>query len=363
MRFGQTNGKSITKSLLLSGLIVMGFFVVTLSVLPYSTVSAQVNNIPQWIKNNAVWWGNSQISDSEFIKGMQYLVDNNILRISDQDEINKLKSENQNLQTQLKTENQKYNEASHTSQNLQSQLQQAQDRISVLQDNNLQQTLSNVKETLQKIQESSKPSTVISSGTVNWYFSDSMGNRYHWTLPIATYDAYVKYNTIENVPTYNLQLPNGQTVSTYDYSKLAKYLSERKEWSGVVDSLYDNAGSDDQFIYEVWHLVAEMTTYNKDITNNNLWPTEVFTRGEGDCKDKSILIADLLRSSSHTRNWDIKLEIMDMDNPNNPQTVNHMIVLVNTGQSNYAIEATATPDNNGLNVWAGKQIFGWSVPF
>ncbi len=353
------NKKSIRKPLLLGSLTIVGFFAVATSIYAFSMQAEgqETYSIPQWIKNNAKWWAEGQIVDSDFIKGIQYLIDNNILHTG----ISKDDQDIRNYAVTIQNENEKLQSEN---QNLKSQLQQAQDRISVLESgNDLQQTLNNAREKLQQTQESSKPTTVISSGTVNWYFIDSKSNRYHWTLPITAYDAYVKYSTIENVPAYNLQLPNGQTVSTYDYSKLAKFLSERKEFSGVVDSLYENAGSDDQFIYEVWHLVAEMTTYNKDITNNNLWPAEVFTRGEGDCKDKSILIADLLRSSSHTRNWDIKLEIMDMDNPDNPQTVNHMIVLVNTGQSNYAIEATATPDNNGLNVWAGKQIFGWSVPF
>ncbi|MDE1845406.1 MAG: hypothetical protein KGI10_08785 [Thaumarchaeota archaeon] len=53
---------------------------------------------------------------------------------------------------------------------------------------------------------------------------------------------------------------------------------------------------------------------------------------------------------------------MDADHPDNPITANRMIVLVNTGQKNYAIESTAIPDNNGLNVWAGKNLVGWTIP-
>ncbi|MDE1764501.1 MAG: hypothetical protein KGH88_09735, partial [Thaumarchaeota archaeon] len=37
--------------------------------------------IPSWIKNNAKWWSNKQISDSEFIKGIQYLVQNGVLKV------------------------------------------------------------------------------------------------------------------------------------------------------------------------------------------------------------------------------------------------------------------------------------------
>jgi len=37
--------------------------------------------IPQWIKNNAKWWSNDQISDEDFVKSIQYLVKKGIIRI------------------------------------------------------------------------------------------------------------------------------------------------------------------------------------------------------------------------------------------------------------------------------------------
>ncbi len=44
-------------------------------------VSAQEYNIPSWIKNNAKWWSQGQIDDSEFVKGMQYLMQQGIMKI------------------------------------------------------------------------------------------------------------------------------------------------------------------------------------------------------------------------------------------------------------------------------------------
>ncbi|HYL65725.1 MAG TPA: YncE family protein [Nitrosopumilaceae archaeon] len=41
--------------------------------------SLQPGQIPQWIKNDAGWWANDQISDDEFVKGIQYLIDNGII--------------------------------------------------------------------------------------------------------------------------------------------------------------------------------------------------------------------------------------------------------------------------------------------
>ena len=35
--------------------------------------------IPEWIKNNADWWANDNISDSDFLSGIKYLVESNII--------------------------------------------------------------------------------------------------------------------------------------------------------------------------------------------------------------------------------------------------------------------------------------------
>lgn len=41
-------------------------------------VSADIE-IPDWIKNNAVWWSDGQLSDPDFAKGLEYLVQENII--------------------------------------------------------------------------------------------------------------------------------------------------------------------------------------------------------------------------------------------------------------------------------------------
>jgi len=39
--------------------------------------------VPEWIKNNARWWSSDQISDSEFIRGIEHLMEKNIIVIPD----------------------------------------------------------------------------------------------------------------------------------------------------------------------------------------------------------------------------------------------------------------------------------------
>jgi len=42
---------------------------------------SQSVTIPSWIKNNAGWWSKDQIGDSDFVLGIQYLIQNKIMKI------------------------------------------------------------------------------------------------------------------------------------------------------------------------------------------------------------------------------------------------------------------------------------------
>ncbi|MGB9002941.1 MAG: hypothetical protein WCC52_03950 [Nitrosotalea sp.] len=47
-----------------------------------STSNSSSQQIPSWVKTNAGWWANGQISDSDFIKGIQYLVSSGIIKVT-----------------------------------------------------------------------------------------------------------------------------------------------------------------------------------------------------------------------------------------------------------------------------------------
>ena len=60
--------------------------IIFLSLLLFQTVSfgayAQSNDeIPAWIKNNAGWWSDGQITDDDFLKGIEFLVKNGIIKV------------------------------------------------------------------------------------------------------------------------------------------------------------------------------------------------------------------------------------------------------------------------------------------
>ena len=46
-----------------------------------STLPVSTSPVPEWIKNNAKWWSSNQINDSEFLRGIEYLIKENIIKI------------------------------------------------------------------------------------------------------------------------------------------------------------------------------------------------------------------------------------------------------------------------------------------
>ncbi len=46
-----------------------------------SIMSTNAIEIPDWIKNNALWWSNDQISETDFVSGVEYMIQNRIILI------------------------------------------------------------------------------------------------------------------------------------------------------------------------------------------------------------------------------------------------------------------------------------------
>jgi len=46
-----------------------------------NTFAQEPTNVPSWIKNNAGWWADSQIDDTAYVSGLQWLISNGIIKI------------------------------------------------------------------------------------------------------------------------------------------------------------------------------------------------------------------------------------------------------------------------------------------
>ncbi|MDH5432214.1 MAG: peptidase, partial [Nitrosopumilus sp.] len=47
-----------------------------------SNVSSAYAEVPSWVKNNAGWWADGTISESEFISGIEFLINDGIITIA-----------------------------------------------------------------------------------------------------------------------------------------------------------------------------------------------------------------------------------------------------------------------------------------
>ncbi|MBM3895487.1 MAG: matrixin family metalloprotease [Thaumarchaeota archaeon] len=72
----------ISDSDFLSGIEYMiGESIIVITDLPKTSVVAS-NSVPAWVKNNAGWWADGQITEDDFVKGIQYLVENGMISVS-----------------------------------------------------------------------------------------------------------------------------------------------------------------------------------------------------------------------------------------------------------------------------------------
>ena len=63
-------------------ILLLVLFITTWNITFYlNNVSAQEYSIPSWIKNNAKWWHDKEISDSEFVQGIQFLLNDEVIKI------------------------------------------------------------------------------------------------------------------------------------------------------------------------------------------------------------------------------------------------------------------------------------------
>jgi phosphonate transport system substrate-binding protein len=66
--------------------LVAAITIIGVSSTVFQNAEAQ-NLIPTWIKNNAAWWAEDTIDDATFLQGIEYLVENNIIKVSSESKI------------------------------------------------------------------------------------------------------------------------------------------------------------------------------------------------------------------------------------------------------------------------------------
>ena len=204
------------------------------------------------------------------------------------------------------------------------------------------------------IEQVTKPRIEIKHTKMTWIFSDSKGNSYGVVWPVKTYEDIKSYSENKSLTQEHLSLTvNEKTITTVNLDGFVKGYT----FDCCIDQLYENSESNEDFIWEVWNIVSQMTIYDEDLDleSEGRFAIETVHRGGGDCEDLVILIAELLKSSSHTKDWTIQYVFMDSKNIKNPKTVDHIALHVNDGVESYYIESTIDADldyyPDGITGW------------
>ena len=192
--------------------------------------------------------------------------------------------------------------------------------------------------------------TTIENGKIKWTLFDSKNNQYDWAIPIQIYESYIQHSTY---PMQTIQYSDGRKEEIGEFSNYVE-----NSFTNVIDDLYENSHNDTNFIFEVWHIVSNLIIYSSDIGEYPRYAIETLVRGGGDCEDTVILMADMLKSSKHTKNWKIQMVYFDSHNPTNPKHVNHVALAVDTGTSRGILETTAK-NISDLNIWNINNVIGW----
>jgi hypothetical protein len=196
----------------------------------------------------------------------------------------------------------------------------------------------------------SKVHDELNHDSVTWVLFDSKGNQYYFEV---TDDEYSRSAKTVDGPTNirYLETETREVISVKDYTEFV----QPRAFSRLADEIYENAGSDHEFIYETWYVVTHATSYAREDVEQISFPLETLFLAKGDCEDLTILIASILTASSYTKDWEIKMVYFNAFNPGTSLTVNHVALYVDTGKESTFVESTT--DSSGLNIW--NKIEGW----
>ena len=186
------------------------------------------------------------------------------------------------------------------------------------------------------------PYIAVEGRTVYMVFMRSDGTVDGWETPFESLERSIEMGIDKRAgslwgrdPVVNLDNPDtGEQYSLWDYRAFVN----PDPFETVMGDLYAEMPGGYELIHETWHIVSQLTTYSEDIGETPRYPLETFLAGGGDCEDTSILLASMIKAAPVP--WRVELVYMDIEHPEAPQDVNHVIVYIDTGEREYYIETT-----------------------
>lgn len=165
--------------------------------------------------------------------------------------------------------------------------------------------------------------TTVQNGNFTFTFALPSGTD-TWTFPITTYNYYESLARIDPIIRLNDTI-TGKTIYTWDYRSTIT-----PSFFANVTSLLTNGKTAGQFVAEVQDINNELVNYSEIFLNTSIYPAQLLVQGQGDCKDKGVLIASILEAGNIQANYGMKIQFVyvDADNLTAPRTANHLMLYV-----------------------------------
>lgn len=205
------------------------------------------------------------------------------------------------------------------------------------------------------------PYIVVHDRMVETTFYDLDGQLVTWTTPFSGLEYGIEHGSYmrglivdDEWKTTLVHTKDGEPVWIRDFSLFVTPATFQK----VVPQLYEGSSSDYQFIYEIWYMIGQLSSYATEETETPRYSLETLLAGGGDCEDLSILFASLIQAAPV--DWYVDLVYVDSANINNPQEPDHVVVYIDTGQETYLVETTSDqsmlPYTGGITGWLAADL-------
>jgi plastocyanin len=73
---------------------ILKITIITISIITLISISTDfvnAENVPNWVKNNALWYGQGDITETEFLNSIKFLIENNILVLDEKEKEDQIK--------------------------------------------------------------------------------------------------------------------------------------------------------------------------------------------------------------------------------------------------------------------------------
>lgn len=187
-------------------------------------------------------------------------------------------------------------------------------------------------------------------------FESTQGELVTWTFPFESLEEDIRRGNSSREMLLNrifdvqrVSDPNtGQDIYLLD---LRKYV-DPTPFHDYIEVVYRESANDEDFINEVWNVVAQLSTYSYELEETPRYPLETFLAGGGDCEDTAILFASMIQAAPV--DWKVGLFYMDGENPSAFKNVNHVAVWIDTGSRTHVIETTSKTEREPFD-----KPYGW----